>query len=438
MRDAPRKRKVFAPTIPYTPPPFRQSAPRSIDTARQAQTVSAPTVPVAARPTMIVPKPLEIGASLTGNAYIGDYTQRGYAFTRFHSGGNFSLQLVNERRTQFQFNTGFGKIAGEYDDYVPRLDNTAKLPNGFQRVTFFQTSYFYGDARLRFRLLRQYPDFPRLWEPYVSAGAGFMIFSPRDKVGKFLSESAKTRPVGEKYSTFAGQFPLSVGTKFHLSKQVALGVEYTYRFVTTDFLDNMSRLGTKKGNDQLHTLSGTVYVRIQAPTIYIDTCGVDENMQWWQLQPQMSFSASLDSALAVAEIYPMLLQPDAALDTLNLRLRMGYYEPVRPIDSRQQVLRRAMNMHLPPLQRMVVPPLPQLIGKIEDDNYRAEITRQAIDNGDVMYYHVKSDDTLEGLSHRYWVTPDIIRELNGLPPTATRPPQGKYLTLPDLRKYYKK
>lgn len=455
-RQRSRVEAVAKPYSRYVPPPFRvpqqpaaadttAAKSRSIDTPRDISAprdIEAAAKPAqqaaAARPTKIVPKPLQIGASLTANAYIGDYTQRGYAFTRFHSGGNLSMQLETDKRIQPQFNTGFGKIAGEYDNRVPPLNTTEKLPNGFQRITFFQTSFFYGDIRLRYRFLRIYPDYIPVWEPYVSAGAGFLIFSPRDKVGKFLSESAKTRPVGERYPTFVAQFPLSVGVKYRVNKQLAIGTEYTYRLTPSDYLDNLGRLGSKRGNDQLHTLSATVFINIQAPTIYIDTCGIDENWQWWEISPVLSIQAELDTASAQEEILPQLLSPDSALSVRTLRLRMGYYEPVVAIDSRAQMLRRAFTLRLPPLKRMPVPPIDKLIGKIEDDNYRAEITQQALDNGDVMYYHAKPSESLEELAHRYWVTPDIIRELNGLSPTALHPPAGKYLTLPDLRKYYKK
>lgn len=194
-----------------------------------------------------------IGLGMTGNTYVGDLSDNYMKFNRIYPGFNLSLQsnLRNKGFLQPQLNVGYGAVAEQADSF-PYLN--VQNPN-VKYITYIYTPFYYGDARLRLRL------FNKTWfRPYLSSGVGLYLFSPQDADGNLLVEAPKTRPRNEVYNTYALNIPLSVGFDVSLNKLVGLGIAYTYRNIFTDYTDNISQLGRREGNDQVHQLQLSMYV----------------------------------------------------------------------------------------------------------------------------------------------------------------------------------
>lgn len=202
--------------------------------------------------------PLRIGLGYTGTAYRGDLTTESTALWRAEPGANFSVDLNNQKRIRPQLNIGFGRFTEQADEPLP------VPPEGITPNEFVRTSFFYADLRFQYRIL-----LGKKVNPYVSAGAGLFSFQPRDAAGNFLGENIFSRLPEEEYLTLIGSFPLSVGAEIPINNSIGLGLEYTYRVTGSDYLDNISQLGTASGNDQLHTAQIKLFLtlgqKVQGP-----------------------------------------------------------------------------------------------------------------------------------------------------------------------------
>ncbi|MFN0201583.1 MAG: LysM peptidoglycan-binding domain-containing protein [Bacteroidia bacterium] len=195
-------------------------------------------------------KALQVGIGLTATNYVGDLTQDFWALTRFYPGVNLSLQTDGRSNLKGQVNFGMGTFAEQRSSEYITSDNPKVRPNNF-----VYTPFFYGDLRFRYRFLRTLPI-----QPHISLGAGIMTFAPTDQLDNALFEAPKTRPPGEEYETFTFYIPATAGVNLRVSPMLALGMDYTFRRIFTDYTDNVGQLGTRKGNDYLQNLQLTMLV----------------------------------------------------------------------------------------------------------------------------------------------------------------------------------
>lgn len=198
------------------------------------------------------PPSLQIGAGLTGYSYAGDFTVGEADYRRVYPGANLSLQFLGKRPLQLQVQVGFGKILEQQDK--PNLF----LPSEVKPNSFFQTSLFSTELRLRYRFFHR-----RRIQPFLGAGIGMLFFTPRDMEGNFLSENIFTRVDQEDYETTVPVIPLMGGVLLNINQRLSLGLDYTYRLVQSDYLDNIGQLGQQAGNDAIHSANLTLYFRLQ-------------------------------------------------------------------------------------------------------------------------------------------------------------------------------
>ena len=84
--------------------------------------------------------------------------------------------------------------------------------------------------------------------PYISAGIGLLLFEPyaNDITGKkYLLRELGTEGQGiagypDYYNNAALEYPIGIGFKYPLSKEVTFQFEFNYRFTRTDYLDDVS------------------------------------------------------------------------------------------------------------------------------------------------------------------------------------------------------
>jgi LysM repeat protein len=347
-------------------------------------------------------RPLKVGMSMSGSMYIGDLTDDETMFHRIYPGANISLQSEGYRNLRGQLNAGFGRFSEQYDNTPP------ELPKGIFPVNFVETSFFYGDLRLKYRLFKR-----RSIQPFMSAGAGFLIFTPQDENGKFLSDAILTRPEGEFYNTAVPQLPVSFGVQARITPLMWLGAEYTYRYVPTDYLDNIGQLGRRPGNDQLHQVMVSLYFNLAEP-------GRD------------FFLPEEDDELPeIADAQEDKILPPPPPEKINRNAIT-----LIPLITHKSVQ--------PDLRRLAgapskIPLRPSLDSKAIDSLLNANIWEtlawEAWLEGKVFYYRPKEGDSYESLEERFEVKPEIIMEINQTEGEALS--TQKELMIPDLRAWLK-
>jgi len=177
-------------------------------------------------------------------AYLGDYFERNSRLLRIYPGFNFQLERYGPQPLRVQLNGGYGQFADQYDQPLPTTNQTG-LP-----VTFVQTTFLYGDLRL---IWRPWPT--ASVQPYASLGAGLIFFRPTDRDGRPLIDRNASRPGEEDYNAIIPQLPVSLGARMAIAPQLSAGVGYTFRFVPSDYLDNLGVAGPRAGFDATHHLT---------------------------------------------------------------------------------------------------------------------------------------------------------------------------------------
>ncbi len=136
----------------------------------------------------------------------------------------YNTQNEFEYRRNLSFNTNIWELALQGD------------------FNFFK--FIPGDARFRYT-------------PYVTFGIGTFSYDP---YAYYHGQKVYLRPLGTEgqgsaaypnrkpYGNMAVCFPLGVGIKYSLNPKMNLGFEITYRFTTTDYLDDVST--TYVGSDK--------------------------------------------------------------------------------------------------------------------------------------------------------------------------------------------
>jgi len=139
----------------------------------------------------------------------GHYAYLGYA-DKYNATNSF------EYRRNLSFNTNIWEIALQGD------------------FNFFK--YVPGDPYFRFT-------------PYITFGVGAFNYDP---YAYYQGQKVYLRPLGTEgqgsalyptrkpYGTMAACFPLGVGVKYSINRQMNLGFEIVYRFTTTDYIDDVS------------------------------------------------------------------------------------------------------------------------------------------------------------------------------------------------------
>ena len=181
------------------------------------------------------------------------------------------------------FQAGLGRVSAQN----PELSSTPDpetgdiiFPNRYVETTLFQV-----EGALHYRITRRY----RI-NPYLMAGAGLQFYFAKDQGGVPLILDRTTRPASEgSYSSMTFSVPLGLGFSWKLSPGLEVQGEYSVRFLGSDFLDNISSLGTQPGNDRIHSLNIAVGIPInRARPLPV-------------LHPPVPDSLPADSVIAVAE-----------------------------------------------------------------------------------------------------------------------------------------
>ncbi|MDP4284529.1 MAG: DUF6089 family protein [Bacteroidota bacterium] len=182
-----------------------------------------------------------VGEIMVGvSGYSGDLTQQRISFYTMRPAVHLNIKYNTGNFINFRAGIGFGTVAGN-DKY-----NTAK---GLKdRNLNFKTNILEANAGVEIPLID-----PGLYYayPYIFACVGVFHFNPytfdSNHVKTFLQplstegEGLTQYPGRKKYSLTQICFPVGFGWKFIINDKLEICYELGYRFLFTDYLDDVSK-----------------------------------------------------------------------------------------------------------------------------------------------------------------------------------------------------
>lgn len=341
--------------------------------------------------------PLEVGFNFSGISYTGDYSEGNSSLSRVYPGANLSLQSSYPRALKLQMNAGFGKFAEQYDTSSPNI------PPGVEIPSFIETSFIYGDLRLKYHFLHR-----GNFQPYLSAGAGVMFFNPTDQDGRKLIRRTNTRLEGEDFNNIVPELPVTAGVQFHLTRQVWMNASYTYRYTPTDYLDNVGLAGENNGFDALHSVQLGIHITLGAkPNI----SALANNASAYSTPTDHTPSTT---ELATAEGDSLMSHQRIANPDTNSGLNSDMDPGMNSDETQEEVKER------PPVETF----------EEREAKRLAKEAREAIENEDFFYYRVKKGQTYESLGKKFYITPEKIKEINFLKKSKIK--AGDFIRMPNI------
>ncbi|QSE96995.1 outer membrane beta-barrel protein [Fulvivirga lutea] len=189
---------------------------------------------------------LETGGSLF--SYSGDMGSFDQAGGGFHVG----IRLNKKRKLNGSFQLILGSVSDDDPEQAPPTQAGTVAPNKYFKTNFFGVNY-----ALNYHFIKN-----ERWWIYLSQGIGFLRFTPKDANGQSLVNATNTRNDGEDYRNTSAFLPTSVGAIYYLSGNVGLGISLSMLNTATDYLDNISELGTS-GNDNIFQAKFSLIIPLQ-------------------------------------------------------------------------------------------------------------------------------------------------------------------------------
>lgn len=196
----------------------------------------------------------EIGVMLGTTYYLGDLNNKHF------KNGNVAAGLIYRysfnTRVTFRMNILIGKVEG-YDDASDNINNVNRNQSFRSNISELGAmieinyySYVTGDKKTRFTT-------------YIMGGISYFKMNPK---AKYLDVWYELQPLGtegqglangpSRYNLDAFALPFGMGAKINLFGRVAVSLEYSMRFTTTDYLDDVSTI--YYDNDEIRNQVGDV------------------------------------------------------------------------------------------------------------------------------------------------------------------------------------
>jgi len=173
-------------------------------------------------------------------AYRGDLSK---GFTKWDASFGAALRLNRKKRVNFYVEVFYGNMSGQDIFFEPAVTAPGVQPN-----TFFRTSIFTGSANIQYNFFKN-----EFLTVFLSQGAGLLRYAPKDADGELLSLQVDTRLETESYTNNTVFLPTQIGAIYYVRSGFGVGLRGGLFNPMTDYLDNISELGSLKGNDNALT-----------------------------------------------------------------------------------------------------------------------------------------------------------------------------------------
>ncbi len=186
-------------------------------------------------PAFLFAQTWEAGASAGGAAYMGDLNQNNPVKVSGLSAGIFVQRNLNPYLS-LKLNYQYGKIAG--------ADSTSSTQQFRDRNLSFATSLNELSLIGEFNFMKYTPgaDFDH-FTPYIFLGVGAVAYNPQAtyKNADYDLRGLKTEGQANPYPYNALVIPYGAGIKYNFSSSWNILFNAGYRYVRSDYLDDVSR-----------------------------------------------------------------------------------------------------------------------------------------------------------------------------------------------------
>ena len=187
---------------------------------------------------------------INSNAYKGDLN---HSYQKFTSSISLGLRLNYKKRFNSHFGLMIGSVIGQnpyfQTNYYSGADSGA-TPNSFFKTSFWQANY-----DLQFNIIKT-----KSFVLYISQGIGVFHFNPKDATNNSLVGQLNTRAPNEAYNTTTISLPTSAGFFYLFKNYIGAGFQAGWLNTQTNYIDNISQLGTRNKNDNILFYRFLVYV----------------------------------------------------------------------------------------------------------------------------------------------------------------------------------
>ena len=174
------------------------------------------------------------------SGYNGDLTQQRVAFNTMRPAGSINLKYNTGNFINFRGGISFGSVAGN-DKYNTQANLKARNLN-------FKTNILEANAGVEIPLIDPLAYYAY---PYIFGTLGVFHFNPysydNNNVKTYLQplstegEGLPQYPGRKKYSLTQVCIPVGVGWKWIINEKLEICYEFGYRFLFTDYLDDVSK-----------------------------------------------------------------------------------------------------------------------------------------------------------------------------------------------------
>lgn len=186
-----------------------------------------------------------------GRKGVGKKFVKDFNIQNTHLTGGVFLGLNYKNAISFRLEAAFGKVSA-YDSILKKVAHTT---NGrYHRNLEFQSKITEVTALLElhpFEMFGNYGDdrYPPEVSPYLVGGIGYFHFNPQATLNGGMVDLHPLRTEGQGFDEYPHvkeyklnqiNFPLGFGARYDLSPVLNLRLELLYRFLKTDYLDDVS------------------------------------------------------------------------------------------------------------------------------------------------------------------------------------------------------
>ena len=208
----------------------------------------------------------EIGIGPGGLNYAGDL-QRGYQFSSVRPGGQLYYRYNYNPVISLRGSIMAGGLAGSdkkpYDAAGPQRNNAFNL-------TIIE---FSGDFEYNF-LDTKSKNSRNNWTPYLFMGIGAF----------YMMGDQPVNGVGQ-YSSFQPVIPFGTGVKFDINPNINIEVEFGFRKIFTDWIDDVSQARSSTKNYQYGNKYDNDWYNFFGLTISYTIYGIDCPYDFYNIQP---------------------------------------------------------------------------------------------------------------------------------------------------------
>ena len=179
------------------------------------------------------------------NTYKGDMGD----FNQWNGGFQAGILFNKKRKLNGAIQLTFGSVSDQQNVEGSTQISQAPSPNRYFKSNFFAVNY-----EVHYNIVKT-----SKWLVFVSQGVGFLRYTPKDEFGEKLEDQPGTRAAQESFRSSSFMLPTSVGAAYFLTNEVGIGIQTTFCNPLTDYLDNISELGSS-GNDNILNLKLSIYL----------------------------------------------------------------------------------------------------------------------------------------------------------------------------------